>query len=675
MSTLNILDYSIIGLYILGMLALGAWFRRLASRNMDSYFLAEKSLPWWMLGISGMGYSLDLAGTMVIISLLYVFGPRGLFIEFRGGLSLAMICQMIWTGKWHRRSGCMTVAEWMTFRFGDGRGGKFARAATAIVFIVFTASMLTYLAVGTGMFMAQFVPFTPFQCSLVLIAVAAFSTVMSGFYGVVFSDLFQCALIVAGIVIVSVLAMMRIDDAAVFTQIAQRVTGAAEWTYSFPNWQATVPPGYEQYEHLFLYTMVFLVINKLIIGGFGTGHEPQFFAARDERECGLLAWLWSTLMLARWPFMIAFAILAIYLVQSFFPDPGQIAQATALIKQYVSVDPASWREALSQIKLHPQQHSELVAALQGVLGTDWASKLELLSYEGTVNAERIVPAVIIYNMPGGVRGLILVALMAASLSTFNVTVNKAAAMWTNDLYKPFLRPLASTRELLGSTYVFCAVLIGISFAVAYVVPNINSIWGWITMGLASGMGMPLLLRFYWWRFNGAGFAAGMFGGLIASLLVMVYNTYYPEQAWSEVTQFLVLTPISLIFAVIGTYLGRPTPVPVLERFYRLTRPFGFWADFPNRLTPDVRAAARREHRNDLIALPIAFVWMITMYLAPMQFMIGQYAVGWITTALFVLSCAGLYVFWYRNLPSPSPRTDAEPAEATPVVAEALKAMP
>lgn len=659
MTALNVLDYAIIGLYIVGLVVLGLWFRRLASRNMNSYFLAEKSLPWWMLGISGMGYSLDLAGTMVIISLLYIFGPRGLFIEFRGGLSLAMICQMIWTGKWHRRSGCMTVAEWMTFRFGEGQGGSFARAATAVVFIVFTAAMLTYLAVGTGMFLSQFVPFTPFQCSLVLIAAAAVSTVMSGLYGVVFADLFQCALIVVGIAIISVLALVRMDDPATFTHVAQTVTGAREWAYSFPNWEATVPADYKQYQHLFLYTMVFLVINKLIIGGFGTGHEPQFFAARDERECGLLAWLWSTLMLARWPFMIAFAILGIYLVQSLFPDPGQIAQAAALIKQHVPADPATWREVLSQIKLHPDQHAELVASVQGVLGADWADKLELVGFNGTVNAERIVPAVIIHHIPAGVRGLILVALMAASLSTFNVTVNKAAAMWTNDLYKPFVRPLATTRELLGSTYVFCALLIGVSFAVAYVVPKINDIWEWITMGLASGIGMPLLLRFYWWRFNGAGFAASMFGGLVAALLVMTYNTYHQEDQLSGVTQFLILTPISLILAVVGTYFGRPTPTPVIERFYKMTRPFGFWGDYPQCLAPDVRAATRREHRNDLVALPIAFVWMITMYLAPMQFMIGQYAAGAISTALFVLSCAGLYVFWYRNLPSPSSRAVAK----------------
>lgn len=673
MTTLTGLDYGIIGLYIAGLLLLGFWFQRLASRNMDSYFLAEKRLPWWMLGISGMGYSLDLAGTMVIISLLYIFGPRGLFIEFRGGLSLAMICQMLWTGKWHRRSGCMTVAEWMTFRFGDGPAGRFARAATAIVFIVFTASMLTYLAVGTGMFMAQFVPFTPFQCSLVLIAVAAVSTMASGFYGVVFCDLFQSFLIVIGIVIITVLALLRIDDAPTFAHIAQTVTGAREWTYSFPNWRATVPPGYEQYEHLFLYTMVFLVLNKLIIGGFGTGHEPQFFAARDERECGLLAWLWSTLMLARWPFMIGFAILGIYLVQSLFPDASALAQAATLIKQHVHTDPATWREVLSSIKLHPEQHATLVSGLTGILGADWADKLELLSFDGIVNAERIVPAVIVNLVPAGLRGVILVALMAASLSTFNVTVNKAAAMWTNDLYQPFLRPKARTRELLFSTYAFCAALIGIAFAVAYLVPNINAIWGWITMGLASGIGMPLLLRFYWWRFNGTGFAASMFGGLIAALLVMAYNTYYPEHALSEVAQFLLLTPISLILAIVGTYLGQPTPPAVVDEFYRRTRPFGFWADYPQRLATDVRSATRREHRYDLLALPFAFVWMITMYLAPMQFMIGQYAAGGISVGLFALSCVGLYVFWYRNLPAAASRAAATQA-GQPRVAEVQEAV-
>ena len=56
------------------------------------------------------------------------------------------------------------------------------------------------------------------------------------------------------------------------------MTGATEWTYSFPNWQATVPPGYEQYEHLFLYTMVFLGMGLLPweTGGWGPAPGPPW---------------------------------------------------------------------------------------------------------------------------------------------------------------------------------------------------------------------------------------------------------------------------------------------------------------------------------------------------------------------------------------------------------------
>jgi len=669
MQYLTALDYGIIGLYFLGVLALGLYFQRQASKNMNAYFLAEKWLPWWMLGISGMGYSLDLTGTMLTISLLYIFGPRGLFIEFRGALSLAMICQMVWTGKWHRRSGCMTIAEWMNFRFGTGRSGDTARIATALVFVVLTAGMLTYLAVGSGMFMSLFIPLTPFQCAVLLIGVATISTMMSGFYGVVYSDLFQCLLVVLGIVAVTVLAIVKVDEPAAFTQMARTLTQCREWAASFPGWEVDVPKGYEQYRHLAMYTLGFLVLNKLIIGGFGTGHEPQFFAARNERECGLLACMWSVLMTLRWPFMIGFAILGLYLVRDFFPDMDTLAQATALIKQHVTTTEAQWREVLAGIKLHPEKYPEIVAGLQSLFGETWTQKVELLGFDGTLNAERIAPAVLLYRVPNGLRGLIFVALLAASTSTFNVTVNKAAAMWTNDLYKGYVRPGAKTRELLFATYGFCIALVALSFSLGYLVPTINSIWGWITMGLWSGIGIPMLLRFYWWRFNGAGFSASMFGGTAAALAVLGFNILYPAHAMSEVTQFLILTPISMLCALLGTRYGAATPRLVLQRFYEVTRPFGWWGTFADSLPAATRTAMRREHRNDMLALPCAFVWMVTMYLCPMQFMIGQYQAGCITLALFAVSVVGLYWFWYRPLPAAAPAGGSEPEAARRPVAQ------
>lgn len=654
MGYLEQLDYVVIAGYFVVMLAMGIVLQRMASRNMQSYFLADKRLPWWMLGVSGMGYSLDVAGTMLIVSLLYILGPRGLYIEFRGGVSLALVCQMIWTGKWHRRSGCMTLAEWMTFRFGHTRSADFARLSTAISFVVFTASMITFLAVGTGLFFSQFIPLSPWQCSAIIFGITTIYTAAAGLYGVVIGDLLQCGLIIASIVVLTALAIAKIDDGAAFAELANTTTRMQNWTLSFPNlYEPNMPEGYGQYEYMLTYTMFFLLLNKLVINGFGTGHEPQFFAARDERDCGKLACLWAVLMTLRWPMMMACAVLGIFLVSQEFPDQEVLPRAAELIHEHVTTTPSDWREIISRLQHNPGSFSpELTSGLQELLGAGWADKLSLLTFHGTLDAERILPSVLLAAVPGGFRGLILVALMAALMSTFDMTMNKSAAMFTNDIYRRFLRPTATTRELLVATYTFCLLLVVASFALAFNVPNINRIWGWIAMGLWSGIGMPILLRLYWWRFNATGFVFSMVGGLLAALAVLLLDTTW-HVSLTEVQQFLVLTPISLAFAVLGTYSAPPTDAAVLENFYLRTRPFGLWRPLQHLLNSESRNRMNEEHRCDLLALPFGVAWMVSMYLLPMQLLIHQWRSAAVTAVVFALSVLGLYRYWYKNLSPPS----------------------
>ena len=131
MPNLGPVDYGIISVYLLFLIILGFTLSRKASASLEDYFLGGRRLPWWALGISGMASHLDMTGTMLIVSFLYMLGPRGLFIEFRGGAVLIMAVILIWAGKWHYRSRCMTGAEWMIYRFGSGTGGDFARIVTA----------------------------------------------------------------------------------------------------------------------------------------------------------------------------------------------------------------------------------------------------------------------------------------------------------------------------------------------------------------------------------------------------------------------------------------------------------------------------------------------------------------------------------------------------------------
>ena len=114
---MHFIDYSIVVLYLLAMVFFGLRMRKKASEGIESYFLGNRSMPWWMLGASGMASNLDVTGTMINTALVFALGVSGFFIEIRGGVVLVMAILMIFMGKWNRRSQVMTFAEWMHFRF------------------------------------------------------------------------------------------------------------------------------------------------------------------------------------------------------------------------------------------------------------------------------------------------------------------------------------------------------------------------------------------------------------------------------------------------------------------------------------------------------------------------------------------------------------------------------
>jgi hypothetical protein len=59
---------------------------------------------------------------------------------------------------------------------------------------------------------------------------------------------------------------------------------------------------------------------------------------------------------------------------------------------------------------------------------------------------------------------------------------------------------------------------------------------------------------------------------------------------------------------------------------------------------------KREHFYDVLSVPFVFGWMVTLYLLPMQLMLGCYNDSVVTVAIFVFSLTGMYFLWYRNLP-------------------------
>jgi len=652
-------DYIVIAAYLLVLVGLGFYVRKRASKSIEDYFLGGKRLPWWAMGISGMASYLDMAGTMLIVSFLYMLGPRGLFVEFRGGAVLVLAFMLVWTGKWHYRSRCMTGAEWMEYRFGTNWGGQAARLISAVAVIVTTVGMLAYMIKALGMFMSMFLPYSPAQCALAMIGVATLYTIVSGFYGVVYTDMFQSMIVFSAIVVITFYAALRVSSAEGLASVAFNVTGDARWMSSSLPWHADMPRGYEAYQNLALFALFYFVRNAFI-GMSSAGADPRYFGARSERECGTMTMLWTSLMMLRWPMMIGLAVLGLFLVNGLFPDQSVTAQVADVIKTHVQgVSKERWADTLADIQNVPGMFpSQVIGGIQSLLNDDWQTKLHLVSFEGTVNPERIVPAVILLSLPVGFRGFLLIAFIAAALSSFNATVNTTTGYFTRDMYQRHMRPRATNRELIATSYLFTVALVSAGLVLAHNIHSINQIWGWIIMGLGGGLAIPSLLKFYWWRFNGGGFAIGTAVGIAAAIAQSFLRPGLPE--WQ---QFGLVAIVSLIATVLGTYLTEPTDDRVLKHFYETTRPFGLWKPCRDRMDPAARTAMQREHTNDLLAIPFVLCWQVTLFLLPMQLMIRSYAAFRSTLVLFVIGMAGMYWFWYRHLPlrtSPVLQSIAEP---------------
>ena len=590
---MSTVDLIIVIIYLLAIVIVGLLMQKKASKGINSYFLGNRKLPWWVLGASGMASNTDIAGTMINTAFIYALGTKGFFIEIRGGVTLIMAFLMVFMGKWNRRSQVMTQAEWMHFRFGTGKEGDFARIISAIAAIVMTVAMVTYFVIGAGKFVGEFLGIEPIYASLLMVVLAMIYTVASGLYGVVWTDVFQGVFIFGVILYITGTAMSIVNLPQEFFVSVPMVDGSftaikttlAEWSRIIPPNEMNMPEGstFAIY-NLFGIAIMFYLFKVTLEGASGAGGYmlQRYFAAKSDREAGMLSLFWTCLLAFRWPLIASFAMLGVY---------------------------------------HGIETGSVIA-----------------------DPELVLPTVIKNYIPAGVRGLLIAGLMAAAMSTFDSTVNAGAAYWVKDLYQTYLNPRASEKDLMIQARLASVGIVILALLFSLTISNINEIWGWITMGIGAGMFIPQVIRWYWWRFNGYGFAIGTAVGMTAAVLTKAFAGPIPEY-----TSFLIASGSSLAGCILGTLLTPATENSVLENFYKVTRPFGFWSHIRGSLPEAVQSKVNQENRRDIIATFFAVPWQVVLFLTGMMIVMKQWSNAMNLFAILVILSAGLYWFWFRHL--------------------------
>ncbi len=569
------IDSGIIIIYFILVTAVGVYVSKKASGSINEYFLGGRHIPWFILGISGMATFIDMSGTMLQVSFFYMLGVKGYWVAWRGAICLFLAFFMVFMAKWLNRSNVMTNAEWIAFRFGKGTQGKLARILSAIAMLAMAIPIVSYFFVGSGKFLSIYLPFSPEVSALAFFLIVMVYTVAAGFYGVVYTDLFQSVLMMGVILFITVKAMM-VGTPEYYAEFA-----STEWRTLLPSSGAVdMPSGYENMRFLGLLIIFWIISN--VFQGFAMPLDgwtsQRYYAAKDERESSLVACQWIVLFSFRFLLMMGLGVLALGIA-------GKISEP-----------------------------------------------------------EMALPAVLEHYVPIGIKGCLLAALIAAAMSSVDSIINSSAAYFVKDIYHAFIKPDSDNKHLLKVSYITTLVIFIAGITIGWALPNINSIWAWIIMGLLTGMIPPNIFKWFWWRFNGIGYAFGMGFGLTGAA---VAGVLFPTAAEYITFSFVIL--VSTFGTVIGTFLGKPTDRSVLVAFYKKTRPFGFWEPIRRECEPEFVADVKKENRRDLLLLAPACFWQLLLFWMMTAFVVRKWLSLGMSTLAFIMISWVLYKYWYSNL--------------------------
>jgi len=597
-------DILIIFLYLIGTVWIGFWLSQRARKNIQGYFLGGNQLPWYVLGLSNASGMFDISGVMWTVSITFVYGLKSAWIPWLWPV-WNQIFVMIFLAQWMRRSNVMTGAEWISFRFGNGIGGKLAHAIVVVFAVLTVIAFMGYFVEGIGKFATTFLPWdlsvpawnlsSEDGYALVIIGITTIYTVKGGMFSVVGTEVLQFVLMTLASVVIGVIAIRAVTP----EQIAANVpVGWRELWFSWElnlDWSEQIPAvndkiatdGYSMFGFLRI-LMIFKGIWASLAGPVPSYDMQRVLSTRSPSEAAKM---------------------------------GGITPLVLFIPRYLMIGGLT---VLALVYFSPELRD---------MGTN-------------VDFEQILPFAIREYVPVGFRGILLAGLLAAFMGTYSAFLNAGPAYIVNDIYKKYIRPDAPQKEYVRLSYISTFVVVAIGLIAGFAGGTLQEMTLWIVSYLYGGYAAANALKWIWWRFNGYGYFVGMLAGLLG---VIIVPAIVPAH-WSAIEAFPVLLLFALTACVISTFLTAPDDEEVLKEFYRRTRPWGFWKPIREKVeaeNPDFKSDANLG--RDALNVGVGITWQMTMVVIPLYLVIQDwYSLG-ASLSIFALTSWFLKQNWYDKL--------------------------
>jgi len=514
--SLSSLDLTIIGLYFALSLVVGIWAARQAGRDTQSFFLAGRNMPWWLLGVSMVATTFSTDTPNLVTDLVRQNGVSGNWAWW-AFLLTGMLTVFVYARLWHR-SGVLTDVEFYELRY-SGKAAAFLRGFRALylglVFNVLVMGAVSLAAVKFGEIVLGWPGWLTLTiaCSITL----TYST-LGGLKAVIITDFVQFTLAMIGSIwgclyILGLEQVGGLSNLLAHTNVTDKLALIPD--LSDPDvwvpillvplavqWWASYYPGSEP--------------------GGGGYIAQRMFSAKNESHAIGATFIFNVAhyALRPWPWiLIALASLVV------FPELTDLQSA----------------------------FPELPA---DKLGHDVA-----------------YPAMLTL-LPSGLLGLVAASLIAAFMSTMSTQVNLGASYLVNDFYHRFIKTDANEKELVWAGRLFTAVSIVLGAGLGLLLTNAGQAFSLLLL-MGAGTGLIYILRWFWWRIN----AYTEIVAMVSSLIIAGYFNFIHEglESWQKIVIGSVLTTIVWIVA---TYFTPPDDEETLRNFVMKVNPGGpGWARF------------------------------------------------------------------------------------------------
>ena len=457
---MTVIDWCIVALYVLFALTLGVVFARKASRNTTDFFVAGRSLPWWIAGTSLVATTFSTDTPLFVAGLARNDGIHGNW--FWWAAAIGQTATIFYFAKLWRRLNVLTDIEFIQKRYDPSPQRSVLRVfkvffdgvffnCVVMASVTIAATKVVQAVMGLDsdpiyelfLFGSESPLFTVTETGLVLIVLgfcAMVYSMASGLYGVVYTDLVQFGLAMLGTIW---LAVVSFNGVMTETQINGTAVDGMSFSQRLEATVAYHPeknllgffPDFSSFDML-LFTFLTYIFVVSWQTAPGTGYLVQRLLATKSEKDSLLAYLWYNLchyVLRPWPWIVVGLASMVY-----FPD---------------------------------------------LTGAD---------------AETAFPKMIDLMLGTGIKGVLVAAMLAAYMSTLDTHLNWGASYLVNDLYQPFIKPDADQKKLVFVSRVTMFLLTILAMVTATKLTGIIDAYKMLGV-FVGGVGTVLILRWYWWR--------------------------------------------------------------------------------------------------------------------------------------------------------------------------------